>query len=73
MRLNSPLSRTRTAAELDYLQSVSLSFFYRNNTLLDVKLGREWEEGLGRDETVARVVSPFLFNRHFFANALAWN
>ena len=31
---------------LDCLQSVSLSFFYRNNILLDMKLGRERREGL---------------------------
>ena len=43
-----------TLCNLDCLQSVSLSFLYQNNTLLDMKLGREWWEGLGRVETVAR-------------------
>ena len=64
---------------VDCLQSVSLSFLYRDNTLLDMKLGRERREGLGRDEMVAREKrnifssrpSLFSFNRHFFANALA--
>ena len=42
-----------TFHDLDSLQSVFLSFLYRNNTLLDTKLGREGQEGLGRDDMVA--------------------
>ena len=55
------LTRWRTIGQkqLDCLQPVSLSFLYRNNTLLgtrmlmDMKLGWKRREGLGRVDTVA--------------------
>ena len=45
----------------NFLQSISLSFLYRNNlTLLDMKLGRERREGLPRrDETAPLTVDGY--------------